>query len=103
MWSPGRHIPTQKNAQVPPPPGAFYKYGCNCHCGLSMRANKVDELENKDKKWQTWGIMLEISVSNLETRRYGSRSGVWSVLSGLYVSGRVDRIAIIKIKLKILP
>ena len=68
-----------------------------------MRANKVDELENKDKKWQTWGIMLEISVSNLETRRYGSRSGVWSVLSGLYVSGRVDRIAILKIKLKILP
>ena len=68
-----------------------------------MRANKVDELENKDKKWQTWGIMLAISVSNLETRRYGSRSGVWSVLSGLYVAGRVDRIAIIKIKLKILP
>ena len=50
---------------------AFYKYGCNCHSGLSMRPNKVDELENKDKKWQTWGIMREISFSNLETERYG--------------------------------
>ena len=36
-----------------------------------MRPNKVDELENKDKKWQTWEIMREISVSNLETGRYG--------------------------------
>ena len=68
-----------------------------------MQPNIVDELENKDKKLQTWGIMREISVSDVETGRYGWRSGVWSVLSGLDVSGRVDRIAIIKIKLKILP
>ena len=34
-----------------------------------MQPNIVDELENKDKKLQTWGIMREISVSNVETRR----------------------------------
>ena len=35
------------------------------------KANKVDELDNNDNKWQTWGIMREISFSNLETGRYG--------------------------------
>ena len=34
-----------------------------------MQPNIVDELENKDKKLQTWGILREISVSNVETRR----------------------------------
>ena len=34
-----------------------------------MQPNIVDELENNDKKLQTWGIMREISVSNVETRR----------------------------------
>ena len=34
-----------------------------------MQPNIVDELENKDKKLQTWGIMRQISVSNVETRR----------------------------------
>ena len=34
-----------------------------------MQPNIVDELENKDKKLQTWGIMREMSVSNVETRR----------------------------------
>ena len=34
-----------------------------------MQPNIVDELENKDKKLQTWGIMREISVSNVETGR----------------------------------
>ena len=36
---------------------------------FSTRPKKIDQLENKDKKWPTWGSIREISVSNLETGR----------------------------------
>ena len=48
----------------------------NSACEQRVWLFEILLLESLLKKWQTSGIIWEISYSNLETRRYGPKSGV---------------------------
>ena len=60
----------------------------------SLKQCKIFEISLSEsqvyKKWQTFVIIQEISDSNLETGRYGSKSGVSRVIPGELIALRTQ-------------